>query len=240
MKPILSKSVQSFIEFIGGQRSLKTIKSFNKSTNLYNYRLSSYFQYLNTEHLSEIASLPCPRTENSLDGTNIKLSKMIRSSLGLAETKTCSSCPFKATCSQAELTTKVKPTVADLTRFLYSHVCDPPKTPSLLQTLDLALDSLPNFIKNLEKFPVPLKKIDQLQEDPIPRSIPRRSPSKKIRKIPKNLQWQAKPDEVLKQAKVERRRERQKLDTEIKLMVKRTAVKVKKQRRSVKRKSLNK
>lgn len=240
MKPVVTKSVQSFIQFIGGQRSIRTIKSFNKSTNLYNYRLSSYFQYLNTEHLSQLASLPCPTTEGSLDGTNIKLAKIIRSSLNLPEAKTCTACPFKAECSQAELTTKVKPTVADLTRFLYSHVCDPPKEPAIQQTLDLALDSLPNFVKNLDKFPVPLKKIDQSQEDPISRTSSRKKASKKIRKIPKDCEWQAQPDEILKQAKLERRRERQRIDTEIKLMVKRTATRVKKQKKPIKRKSLKK
>lgn len=227
-----SKSIMKFYQYIGGKLSLKTIKSFNRLENLYDYRLMNYFEYVDKGNLLELASMPCATTGGFLDSSNIRIAKIIRNSVNLEEQLTCNVCALKDKCTKAGVKTKVQPTVADYTRFLYARVCDPPIDEQKKQSLDSLLDSLPTFITNLNKYPVQLKKIELPKDEPI-KAIKKLKKFKKPKKIlPKNLEWQPKPDELQRQAKLERRRERQVVQKEIDLMVKRTAKLVKKTKKS--------
>ena len=159
MKPVLTKSIDNFFQYIGGRQSLRTIKTFNLNRNLYKYRLSNYLEYLEKAHLISLSSLPCPTTQGSLDHSNIRISKLIRSNLSLPEQPTCSACALKTSCKQQNKPGKGKATTADLTRFLYSWACQPPTEEKDEKSLLTLLDSLPIFIKNINNYPVALKQV---------------------------------------------------------------------------------
>lgn len=220
-----------FGEFIGGSLSLKTIKEFNRSHNLYDYRLMNYFEYVDKESLVELASIPCATTGGFLDSSNIRIAKIIRNSLNLDEELTCNTCLFKDKCTRAGVKSKVQPTVAEFTRFLYARVRDPPIDEGKRQNLDSLLDKLPAFINNLKNYPVQLKRIEVPKDQPIKSENFVRK-TKKVKRIPKKLEWQPKPEEIQKQDKLQRRKEKQLIENEISLMIKRTAKLVKKNRKS--------
>jgi hypothetical protein len=158
MKPVGVKAINNFIAYIGGKRSLRTVKKFITERHLYKYRLRNCLEYLEVDLLKQLAGLPCPTTQENLDYSNIRFAKIMRNNLELPEKLTCEKCSFKDSCKKAFLPLKGVANVADLTRFVYSWTVSPPKDLSSIQALESFLNPFPKFIKNLNSFPVPLKR----------------------------------------------------------------------------------
>jgi hypothetical protein len=157
MKPVLTKSIDNFFQYIGGSQSLRTLKTFNQNRNLYKYRLSDYIDYIDKAHLIALSSLPCPTSQGSLDNSYIRTSKSMRSILSLPEEATCETCSFKTSCSEVNKPGTGRGNAADLSRFLYTWALEPPQEEKDLNSLSILLESFPEFIKKINSDPVPVK-----------------------------------------------------------------------------------
>lgn len=106
----------------------------------------------------------------------------MRSTLSLPEQPACSACPLRSSCKQLNKPGKGKATTADFTRFLYSWACQPPVQEKDENSLLTLLDCLPIFIKNINNYPVPLKRVQD---------------GKEYKKFNKSRQYEKKRDDIL-------------------------------------------
>ena len=160
MKNLFDKAVAEFVNVLKGVHSLKAVKTFINSNNLYNYRISNYYEKINADNFKVLVEQPCPTNKGVLDSNLIKISKMLRSSLSVPEKTACSKCPKQSVCRVALIESNSKPTVADYVRYIYAITQDPPKDEKMLRAAAYSISHLEKFIKNIDKFPVILKKFE--------------------------------------------------------------------------------
>ncbi|OMJ73705.1 hypothetical protein SteCoe_27549 [Stentor coeruleus] len=119
----------------------------------------NYTNYFSQEDLKSLASLPCPLNKGNLDSNNIRISKILRNALEIPEKNACSNCSMKSVCKNVNFISRVKPTLAEYTRFLYIRYLDLPKDQKCIDSINKLLEGLEKFTTNVDKYPVSLKKI---------------------------------------------------------------------------------
>ena len=242
MKSIFNKAASDFInKSCGGINSLKSIKTYIQSHNLYEYKLENYYKYIKTKELALLATLPCSTSATTLESTNIKISKMIRSSLDIDEKLACKQCPKNKTCRQAFIESKASPTVADYVRFMHTMSKYPPQGDPELSAGAEVLDSIEHFVGNIKNYPIELKQMGGHEErkkekkgnDDDNESGKSYDPIQAVRKkankvkIPRKLMWKPKLKDEERVKRVEKRKEKKSLEREVDLLVRKTSVVVK-------------
>ena len=232
MKNLFDKAVIEFYK-IPGSNTLKSIKNYIQTKNLYIFKLPHYFNYLNIKDLKTISSLPCPIINDTIDSKNVKISKMIRHSMGVEEKIACNKCPKKDICKQAFIESKATPSIADVVRYIHAFNQNPPNEDIYLSSGINFMNDFHIFISNIEKYPVPLKIIVEEntktnQPIQVEKKIRPKIKTKINTKIPKQCIWTPKEKDIEKLKDLEKRRKRQSLAKEVDTFIKRTATLVKK------------
>lgn len=234
MAEALRKAVNALSALFGTNNSLKAVKEYVNTRKLYRYKLRNYEEHVKGEDLKALVTEPCPRTQGNLDSKNIKIAKMLRNHYGLWEKETCNKCPLQKSCKAAIVPSKVSPTIADYIRYLHALSQDPPSKEELKVSYSNLTSSLQPFIDNIDLYPVPLKTLPDGPTDP-KSPIPGIKPGRKRVKIPRKCVWTPRPEEIINQQKVERRKERRASEQEMSTLLKRTAKLIKKSHKKHKR-----